>query len=685
MTELPIDIHAEGKKERSMIERLMLASFLFIITTRLVITEGLNIQAIDQIANITNTAYSLFISSVILAASFIWFMWRLSSKKFSYRVTDIEPGFFLFIIACAIGFAYASDKRAAITHSVTYLIPIVMAFVLVQMLDSDRKIRTLLYVVAFLGAVTTLYCLTQYFWINSMMISQYKDNPAAILSELGIKPTTYQHMLFEQSLRSRDVRGFFTTGNSVGSFLILSVFSTIALMLQRKNESHSWKKYLDKFCPIILLLISLAGLIVTRSKGAIGAMILATVMIGIYMFFGRWIRTHKKAVLSIAFLLIVLVCVSITIYGLGHQRLPGGNSMLVRWQYWYSSIKMFADHPLTGVGPGNYGVFYPQYKIPAAIETVADPHNFLLTILTQYGPIGLIAFILAIYKPLNKTFFSKETTHVSGMLFIGITAFLIHNCVDFAIFEPAVYTVFWTMIAAAVAISQTKTAPKTIDIKLGITKRLVMFIPVVLTGVVFVQYSLMPVAKSTSRIRQAKQYQFQSRFGRAHRVLEEAAVDDALSPAAASLNGKLYLQHFRMDMRQDPLFLTEAKKHFDQAIYRDPSNFKNFERLSEVYVMLSEVSTKQSSMWLANALDASLGAVDRYPGSGRIHLGLAEIADLLGRGELSLKHYKKAVEIEDAYREQFKIMYPGREIFSRLGEEVYQNAIRQIESLSGNP
>ena len=74
--------------------------------------------------------------------------------------------------------------------------------------------------------------------------------------------------------------------------------------------------------------------------------------------------------------------------------------MLVRWQYWHASARMYADHPLAGVGPGNFANFYTHYKPAEALESVADPHNFPLGILTQYGPIGLVGFLAMILVPL---------------------------------------------------------------------------------------------------------------------------------------------------------------------------------------------------------------------------------------------------------------------------------------------
>ena len=59
------------------------------------------------------------------------------------------------------------------------------------------------------------------------------------------------------------------------------------------------------------------------------------------------------------------------------------------------------------------------------------------------------------------------------------------------------------------------------------------------------------------------------------------------------------------------------------------------------------------------------------------------IAEKLHNTDTAVEQYKKAVEIEDKYRRQFQIIYPERkEIVSRLGEEKYQFAIKQMKELS---
>ncbi len=59
-----------------------------------------------------------------------------------------------------------------------------------------------------------------------------------------------------------------------------------------------------------------------------------------------------------------------------------------------------------------------------------------------------------------------------------------------------------------------------------------------------------------------------------------------------------------------------------------------------------------------------------------------EFAEQLGKNDSALEQYKKAVEIEDAYRKQFEMMYPGKKVFSRLGYEKYNLAKQRIEYLS---
>jgi hypothetical protein len=70
-----------------------------------------------------------------------------------------------------------------------------------------------------------------------------------------------------------------------------------------------------------------------------------------------------------------------------------------------------------------------------------------------------------------------------------------------------------------------------------------------------------------------------------------------------------------------------------------------------------------------------------YPACDRILLLRAQLSEQLGRNDLALRDYRRTVETEDAYRAQFRIMYPNRPLVSRLGEKNYKDAKSRIAEL----
>lgn len=62
----------------------------------------------------------------------------------------------------------------------------------------------------------------------------------------------------------------------------------------------------------------------------------------------------------------------------------------------YTGVLMFFDHPLLGVGPGNYEVEYLTYSARAGLsgeDTVRDPHSLYVQIAAETGVCGLAVFV----------------------------------------------------------------------------------------------------------------------------------------------------------------------------------------------------------------------------------------------------------------------------------------------------
>lgn len=484
-------------------------------------------------------------------------------------------------------------------------------------------------------------------------------------------------------------------------------------------------------------------------------------------------------------LLFAVVAVGLVVsYGLRHDRLPGGSSMLVRWQYWRAAAQMYFDYPLAGVGPGNFAHFYTHYKPAGALEAVADPHNFALSILTQYGPLGLAGFVAMIGLPLwlagsfnapsqdskkprkepslkvlstrlvivisavllfvrgvlmpfgradsievllyvvFKMYVTpaavfviafvfltmpmrRSTTAKSGssdagpiaaVLFCGILGMLVHNLIDFAIFEPGVLTVLWVLFACLIATCRREDARNCLSLRPGPIAKVAVVAAACLAAGAYLSFVLVPAAACTSKVRGARRATSLGRFEQAHQLLKEAAHWDRLSSAPLSADAGLYYRQYKDGMagaedllRQARVRLLAAMKRSSVTAHgfedrRNSPAFKDFEKLTEVCLGLAETSASKRDDWLRQAFEACSRAIERYPGCARLQISLAQIAEQLGEGEAALVHYSRAVEIEDAYREQFEQIYPkaGR-VVSRLGEEKYQLAKRRIESLSKRP
>jgi tetratricopeptide (TPR) repeat protein len=739
-------------------ENILFGVCLSALALRTTVTEGLSAQTSTQPINFGSTVFSLLVSGLLIFAFVLWFVANVLSKKFHYRFTGIEIGIALLIIAVIISSFYASNKRAAITEAIIVIAPILMAVLLIQLLNSQYKIRLVLAVIAALGVVQSYQCSDQLFVANQMNIQQYEKNPEGFLEPLGIQPGSFQQWLFEHRLYTKAVSGFFTNKNSVGCFFVLAWFAAFILFAEKfKSYKIKQTSFLTLFCSAIALTFILWGLLITKSKGAILAATLSFIMFIAFLFFPHRLKKHRKSIFILILFLAVLGCIGIVSYGQSHGRLPGGNSMLVRWQYWSSTAKMIAKHPLTGVGAGNFAYHFTHYKFPGALESVADPHNFILSFLAQYGPLGLIALLLMLFIPLGKVISEPKNNprtkaaqneksfsrlawpfiliiallllcirpfliHVTGdietgvllyiffvlyvapvivfllgfwllsrniqttewfesgltiaALFCAVVAVLLQNLIDFAIFEPGVSTSFWALIACLLALNAQKKKQRVH----------IMAAPLILKGCIsvlafvllyaYLAYAFSPVACAAAKTKKAI-----AAPGFPHQLLNQAAETDKLDPIPLSLNGKLYLEHYRRAKTVQPDLLQSAVEAFLTAIERNPADFKNFERLAETYLILAESDVRKKQPYLQKAIQSSDLAIELYPGSAKLQLLKASIAEKLGKKDMALQHYKKTVEIEDAFRNQFAVMYPDRQMISRLGHEKYNLAKTKIAEL----
>lgn len=166
--------------------------------------------------------------------------------------------------------------------------------------------------------------------------------------------------------------------------------------------------------------------------------------------------------------LIVFVMLAVALGGSAHAQDPGGEAPVnpfvedievggtdmtlgdlanpttvsLRFSYWSGSFRMAADHLITGVGLGNFGVTYPQYQ-PVDGGDSKQAHNDFLQLLCETGILGFAFFaafwgwfIMAGGKWLRSEAAREYGWWLAG-LYAAVIGFLVHAFVDFPFVDPS--------------------------------------------------------------------------------------------------------------------------------------------------------------------------------------------------------------------------------------------------------
>jgi len=217
---------------------------------------------------------------------------------------------------------------------------------------------------------------------------------AAAVGAIAISTTGSQQAALGGAVVTNRAEGSFSDPNQLAFFLVLGLPCCIAATLREPSARRS-----TLFAMTIAL--ASAGLILTLSRSAmIGALVSLAVM-------ALWRRFRRAAVAGVVILLAYLA--------INPQVLSGSQVSLVatrfatvtqlqdtygnaRLSIYSATPSIIADHPLVGIGAGNF----PRYSIPYGLSqggggAFAHAHNVFLTVAAELGLLGLVALIFFIW------------------------------------------------------------------------------------------------------------------------------------------------------------------------------------------------------------------------------------------------------------------------------------------------
>lgn len=119
------------------------------------------------------------------------------------------------------------------------------------------------------------------------------------------------------------------------------------------------------------------------------------------------------------------------------ETTPENLAVVERMAHWQAGWDMAVDHPITGVGPGNYDAAYTYYYLRDWRESLGHAHNYYLNTFAEQGIIGLAAlaiFLFTIFARVvaairRTTFGSLARALAVGALGVAVTI-SVHNTFD---------------------------------------------------------------------------------------------------------------------------------------------------------------------------------------------------------------------------------------------------------------
>ena len=242
--------------------------------------------------------------------------------------------------------------------------------------------------------------------------------------------------------------------NLFGGYLIVGVMSVIGSFV-----FCLYKKYFK--CGILAGLFSLLSVIAIFLTGCRGAYIALLFILGaVFFVFAKFFwQKYKKVYLSVItgvisfFILALTVFTSLRSRFLSIFAMRNDSSNSFRFNVYQSSLEMFKDNWLLGIGVGNknFREIYGLY-MKTGFDALSA-YNIFLETAVESGIFALIAFlgfvILYIKYSLNIIFKSTDIEKIifTSVAAISVTAVLLHGFVDTVFFRPQIQFIFWIMVA----------------------------------------------------------------------------------------------------------------------------------------------------------------------------------------------------------------------------------------------
>lgn len=253
--------------------------------------------------------------------------------------------------------------------------------------------------------------------------------------------------------------------NLFGGYLVAgfpTVLGSVFFFLNRKQFKYA-------IIPAIFTLVSIYAIFQTGCRGAYLSLMLILGCVFLISAKFLW-KTYKKLYVSFISSIVVLFMMAITFVGALRHRfmsifaMRNDSSNSFRFNVYHSSLQMFKDNWLLGIGVGNknFREIYGLYMTTGFDALSA--YNIYLETAVESGIFALIAFLgTLITLSINAVKFILTELDIEKVIYVAISiiaiwAVMFHGLVDTIYFRPQLQFMFWTYVAVISALIPSKKA-----------------------------------------------------------------------------------------------------------------------------------------------------------------------------------------------------------------------------------
>ncbi len=280
------------------------------------------------------------------------------------------------------------------------------------------------------------------------------------------------------------------------------------------------------------------------------------------------------------------------------------------------------------------------------------------------------------------------------VLSIGLLGFIIHNCIDIAIFEPGIHIAFFALLACAIAMKSE--GVNTNQHALKNIKRLSMISMVVIAGIVLVWIKvIMPKVSSFYQLAYSQKTTIQAfeqlknnQIEMAHNLFDQsiflsanASLIDPHNPYPLKFQSQLIQFMLKTNMSKFDTTFEQIADITLRAAQRDPQKASYDHQLSQIYTQAR--SLKTSPVTIETAYEFSKTAYEKDPVNPMIAFDFALKNIEQKKVEQAITILEKILDDHNRFIEQQKRLLPNQpEYVSRLSSSLKTQCEMVLEKIS---